>query len=207
MITYLDTQVGKILDHLKSQGLEQNTLVFFTSDNGPHKEGGNNPDFFEASGGLNGIKRSLHDGGIRVPMIARWPGKIPKEATSTHISYHGDFLATACDFAEIEIPNGLDGISMKPTLMGQNNSQKKHPYLYWEFYEGNGARAIRMNNWKGISKPFSQNQLEVYDLDKDAQEKNNLASVMPEITASLLKFMKEAHEDSKDWPKPGSQKK
>lgn len=207
MITYLDTQVGKILDHLKSQGLEQNTLVFFTSDNGPHKEGGNNPDFFDASGGLNGIKRSLHDGGIRVPMIARWPGKIPKEATSAHISYHGDFLATACDFAEIEIPNGLDGISMKPTLMGQNNSQKKHPYLYWEFYEGNGARAIRMNNWKGISKPFSQNQLEVYDLDKDAQEKNNLASVMPEITASLLKFMKEAHEDSKDWPKPGSQKK
>ncbi|RLS25460.1 MAG: DUF4976 domain-containing protein, partial [Planctomycetota bacterium] len=203
----LDTQVGKILDHLKSQGLEQNTLVFFTSDNGPHKEGGNNPDFFNASGGLNGVKRSLHDGGIRVPMIVRWPEKIPKETISAHISYHGDILSTACDLAQLETPKGLDSISMKPILMGQEKLQKKHEYLYWEFYEGKGARAIRMNNWKGVMNPFNQNQLEVYDLDKDAEEKTNLAAKIPEITALLLKAMKEAHEDSKDWPNPGSLKK
>jgi len=130
MITYLDTQVGKILNHLKVQGLEQNTLVFFTSDNGSHREGGNNPDFFNASGGF-GIKRSLHDGGIRVPILVRWPGKIQKGTTSAHISYSGDIFATACDLAQIETPKkALDSISMRRTLLGQEKSQTKHEFLY-----------------------------------------------------------------------------
>src|SRR5439155_1617873 len=131
MITRLDRDVGTLLAKLKELGLEENTVVFFTSDNGPHKEGGNDVAFFRSSGPFRGIKRSLTDGGIRVPMIVRRPGAVKPGTTSDHVWAFWDFLPTACDLAGIETPKGLDGLSVAPTLTGKGQ-QKTHEFLYWE---------------------------------------------------------------------------
>ena len=150
MITRMDADVGRILDRLLALGVAENTLVVFTSDNGHHREGGNNPEFFDANGPLRGMKRALYEGGVRVPTIAWQPGAVPVDAVSDHIGYFGDLMATACDLAGVERPtpeHGLQSISLVPTLYDQGE-QEEHPYLYWEFYEQGSRQAVRMDDWR-----------------------------------------------------------
>jgi len=201
MITRMDRDVGRILDALKEKGLDENTLVFFTSDNGPHREGGADPDFFQSYGPLRGIKRDLTEGGIRMPMIARWPGKIAPGRTTDHVSAHWDFLPTACELAGAKIPEGLDGLSYAPTLLGKE--QKPHDDLYWEFFERGYDQAIRMGDWKGIRNGLGE-PLQLYNLATDLHEDRNVAEQNPELVAKLEARMKAARTDSQKWvPKKG----
>src|SRR5438132_2375488 len=145
MITRLDADIGKLLALLKELGLDGNTVVFFSSDNGPHKEGGHNPKFFRSGGPLRGTKRDLYEGGIRVPMIVRWPGKIRAGAVSKQVWAFWDFLPTALELAGRESPPGIDGISQVATLLGKGE-QKQHDFLYWEFHERGFQQAVRMGD-------------------------------------------------------------
>ena len=175
MISRLDADVGRLLAKLKELGLDEQTVVFFTSDNGPHQEGGADPNFNDSNGPLRGIKRDLHDGGIRVPLIVRWPGKI-RPGTETGLpSASWDFLPTACELAGIEPPADIDGISYLPTLLGDDIRQKKHEYLYWEY---GGVRAVRMGKWKAVGNPRGSG-LELYDLEADLGESQNVAATIP----------------------------
>ena len=195
MITYLDNQVGKLLEKIKELGLDENTIVMFTSDNGPHAEGGCNPEFNNSSGPLRGFKRDLYDGGIRVPLIVRWPGKISQATTTGHISAFWDFLPTACDLAGVTSPEEIDGISYLPVLLGQQERQSLHKYLYWEYYS---RRAVRMDKWKGHGNANNKN-FELYDLEKDLGESNNIAADNPKIVESMKKIMESAHVYSPDF--------
>jgi arylsulfatase A-like enzyme len=199
MVTRLDRYVGEILDRLRQLGLDKRTLVMFTSDNGPHGEGGANPKYFDSSGGLRGMKRDLYEGGIRVPMIARWPGKIKAGSGSEHISAFWDVMPTLAELAGADAPDNIDGISFVPTLLGQKQKQKEHEYLYWEFHERGGKQAVRKGKWKAIRlqvKRDPDGPLELYDLQKDPQEKNNVASQHPDIVDRMAQIMREAHVDS-----------
>jgi uncharacterized sulfatase len=198
MITRLDRDVGTLLAKLKDLGLEEKTIVFFTSDNGPHKEGGNDPAFFQSSGPFRGFKRSLADGGIRMPMIVRWPGVIKPGTTSEIVWAFWDFFPTACDLAGVEYPKGLDGISVAPTLTGKGD-QKTHDFLYWEFHEGGSSQAVRHGNWKAI-KPTPSAKLELYDVAKDRHEDKNVAGDNPAEVATIEAYLKTARTESKIWP-------
>jgi arylsulfatase A-like enzyme len=195
MISLLDADVGRLLAKLKELGIDHKTLVLFTSDNGPHREGGNDPAFNDSNGPLRGIKRDLYEGGIRVPMIARWPGKIAPGATTDHISAFWDFLPTACDLAGIEPPKQIDGISYLPTLIGDRARQRQHDYLYWEY---SGLKAARMGRYKAVGFPRGS-RFEVYDLKADLGETTNIAAVNPELVEKLTRCMEEAHVDSPDF--------
>ena len=199
MITRLDRHVGQILDKLRETGLDKKTLVIFTSDYGPHSEGGANPSYFNSSGGLRGQKRDLYEGGIRVPMIAWWPGKISAGFKSNHISAFWDVMPTLAEIVGADIPENIDGISFLPTLMGKKSEQKKHEFLYWEFHERGGKQAVRKGKWKAIRLGVRKNPdgpLELYNLRIDPQEKNNIASEHPNIVARMERIMKEARTDS-----------
>ncbi len=195
MISRLDADVGRLLAKLQELGLDERTLVFFTSDNGPHREGGVDPNFNDSNGPLRGIKRSLYDGGIRVPMIARWPGKIRPGTETDHISAFWDFLPTACEAAGIRPPENLDGSSYLPTLLGDEARQKKHEYLYWRYY---GTRAVRMGKWKAVGQPRG-GRFELYDLEADLGESKNVAADNPQIVARMKRIMEAAHVDSSDF--------
>jgi arylsulfatase A-like enzyme len=201
MISRMDRDIGRLFESLKQHGLDERTLVLFSSDNGPHREGGNDPDFNDSNGPLRGIKRDLYDGGIRVPMLARWPGKVPGGAVSGHAGYFADFLPTAADLAGTKPPAGLDGISFVPALMGREGDQKKHAYLYWEFYERGSAQAIRMGDWKGVARPFG-GAIELYDLKNDPGETRDLAGSQPDVVARIRAALKEAHVPSPLWKLP-----
>lgn len=201
MITRLDTQVGQVMDRLKQHGIDDNTIVFFTSDNGPHAEGGNDPTFFDSNGPLRGIKRDLYEGGIRVPLIVRWPGQIAPGSVSHLPSAFWDFLPTAADLAGAEPPAGIDGISYLPELLGRR--QPKHDYLYWEFAPRGGKQAVRMGNWKGVRLNVQENPdgpIELYDLDTDLGEQHNIAGDHPNVVAQIEDIMKQAHTDSDLFP-------
>ena len=203
MVTRLDRHVGEILGKLRELGLDENTLVIFTSDNGPHGEGGADPEFFNSSGGLRGMKRALYEGGIRVPMIARWPGKIKAGSESGHVSAFWDFLPSCCELAGVKGPEGIDGISFVPTLLGQNNRQKKHEYLYWEFHEQGKRQAVRFGDWKGVRLNVAKDPngpIELYNLRDDIGEKNNIAEQHPEIVAKIAGYMKTAWTASEHFP-------
>ena len=199
MVTRMDADLGRMSTLLKRLGLDNNTLVLFTSDNGPQKEGGNPPAFFQSGGPLRGIKRDLYEGGIREPFIARWPGHIQAGKVSDHVGYFGDFFATAADLAEAQSPAGLDSISFLPAMLGQATKQKTHEYLYWEFHEGGFKQAVRMADWKavrlGVGKP-----LELFNLKSDLGEQTDVASQHPEIVARMEAILKTARTDSPDWP-------
>ena len=147
MISRMDGDVGKLFALLKELKLDDNTLVLFTSDNGPHQEGNHKHEYFNSNGPLKGYKRSMHDGGIRVPLVARWPGKIKAGTKSDLPSAFWDFLPTACAVAGVETPDETDGISYLPTLLGKQE-QKKHEYLYWASSEGATSVGVRHENWK-----------------------------------------------------------
>ncbi len=198
MVTRLDTGVGKILEALRQSGRAENTLVIFTSDNGPHREGGHDPDFFDDNGPLRGIKRDLYEGGIRVPFIAWWPGRVQAGAVNSHPIAFWDFLPTACQMAGIASPRGLDGISYLPTLTGQPG-QRVHDYFYWEFHERRFAQAVRMGSWKAVRLNPGQ-PLELFDLGSDLGETRNVARENPAIVARIEKILLSARVESPDWP-------
>ncbi|MHB8524476.1 MAG: arylsulfatase [Limisphaerales bacterium] len=197
MITRLDADVGKLMAELKKLKLDDNTVVFFSSDNGPHKEGGNDPKFFDSGGPLRGIKRDLYEGGIRVPMIVRWPGKIKPGAVSDQVWAFWDFLPTAADIAGVQPPSGIDGISMAPVLRGK--PQKSHDFLYWEFHERGSKQAVRMGDWKAVRLRPGE-PLELYDLKSDIGEKVNVASQHREILEQIEAYLKTARSESPRWP-------
>jgi arylsulfatase A-like enzyme len=166
-------------------------------------EGGADPEFFKSSGPLRGFKRDLYEGGIRVPMLARWPGMIKAGTTSDHISAFWDFLPTFCELAGIKKPDNIDGISFLPTLLGRNDHQQKHEYLYWEFHEGGKKQAIRMGDWKGIRLYVARNPnapIELYNLKDDLAEENNIATQHPEIVEKINQYMITARTHSQNWP-------
>ncbi len=197
VISRLDSYVGRIMRKLKDLAIDSNTVVFFTSDNGPHKEGQYKPEMNNSSGPLRGSKRDLYEGGIRVPMIVRWPGRIKPRSTSDQPFAFWDFLPTAADLAKAPLPKGLDGISVLPTLVGQK--QKQHDYLYWEFHEGGFKQAIRQGKWKAV-RLGTQQPIELYDLSTDLAEKNNIASQYPDIIRKLTPLFASARTDSKEFP-------
>ncbi len=204
MISRVDSDVGQLMDRLKQHGIDKNTVVFFTSDNGPHAEGGNDPDFFNSNGPLRGIKRALYEGGIRVPMIAHWPGKISPGTVSDHIGYFGDILPTVAELAGAKTPDNLDGISIVPTLMGNSADQKAHEYLYWEFYEQGSRRGIRMGDWKIICEPMFSDNFEVFNLQDDLGEAHDVSAEHPEIVAQAKRILREAHTPTEMWKPRGT---
>lgn len=197
MITRMDADIGTLLAKLKDLGLENDTLVLFASDNGPHKEGGNDPAFFTSSGPHRGFKRSMTDGGIRTPAIARWPGVVKAGSTSDHVWAFWDFLPTACDLVGVATPKGIDGISILPTLTGKGE-QATHDFLYWEFHEGGSIQAVRHGKWKGI-RPLNK-PLELYDVTTDPAEKIDVAARNPEVVETIEAYLKTARTESKEFP-------
>jgi arylsulfatase A-like enzyme len=210
MITRMDRDVGRLLARLKEHGLDKDTLVFFTSDNGPHREGGNDPDFNHSRGPLRGIKRDLYEGGVRVPLIARWPGKVAAGSTSDFVGAFWDVMPTLAELAGAgaRLPARLDGVSFVPTLLGQKAKQKQHDSLYWVFYERGGARALRMGRWKAVQQPASA-PIELYDLDKDLGERNDVARLHSDVVVKMRKVMDESYTPSARWkfPPPPAKKK
>lgn len=207
MITRLDAIVGAVLDQLEQSGLADNTLVLFSSDNGPHQEGGADPKFFASSGPLRGHKRDLYEGGIRVPLIARWPGRVQAGTTSDQITAFWDFLPTAVELAGGQPAEGIDGISIVPALVGQERAgrpQPQHEYLYWEFHERGSKQALRSGYWKAIRA--RGRALELYDLSTDLGESHNLAAEQPQIVARLESCLDSARTESPRWPLLGKGK-
>jgi len=200
MIKQLDDYVGEIVTKIAELGLEKNTIIFFASDNGPHLEGGADPDYFDSNGPLKGYKRDLYEGGIRTPMIVKWPGKIKAGSVSNHISAFWDIMPTLADIIGSELPERIDGISFLPELLGKK--QKQHDHLYWEFHEQGGKMAVRMCDWKAVKKDINktpQGITELYDLSTDPGEVNDISSDNPEIVKKMEEIMKEAHTFEKDF--------
>lgn len=194
MIKQLDVYVAEIIDKLRELRIEKNTVVIFASDNGPHLEGGADPDYFNSNGALRGYKRDLYEGGIRTPLIVRWPGKVKAGSRSDHISAFWDIMPTIAEIAGGKVINEIDGLSFLPSLRGK--PQKNHDYLYWEFHEQGGKTAVRMGNWKAVKlnvNKLPQGQIELYNLANDPGETNNVASDNPEIVKQMDSIMKEAH--------------
>lgn len=196
MVSILDRQVGEICSTLDSLGIADNTIIIFTSDNGPHLEGGADPDFFDSNGDLRGYKRDLYEGGIRVPFIVKWNNVVEKNSKSEHISAFWDFLPTVADIIDAELPDGIDGISYLPELTGDAN-QKKHDYLYWEFHENNGRQAVRKGDWKAVKYDVHNNgKIELYNLSSDKSETKDLANEYPEKVAEFDSLMKISRNES-----------
>ena len=195
MVRNLDRDTGRLLDLLKELGLATNTLVIFTSDNGPHQEGGHKADFFNSSGKFRGAKRDLTEGGIRVPMIAWWPGTVPAHSENDRQWYFGDLMATAAELAGVQPPDNLDSDSLVPALHGQieKDQWKRKGRLYWETYEGASAQAVRFGKWKAIRSPMFTGELELYDLSNDFQEKRTYAVRRPDLARHATKLLDETH--------------
>ena len=198
MITRLDAYVGQILAKLKEKGLDENTIVIFTSDNGPHEEGGADPTFFNRDGLLKGLKRSTHEGGIRIPFIVRWPGKVKAGEVSDHQFAFYDLLPTFCDVAGIrDFPKAYqqnerdlyDGISIYPTLTGNTEAQQRHDALYWEFHETD-MLGVRMGDWKLV---VERGNCRLYDLSKDLHEDNNVAAAHPDVVKKMVDIIYREH--------------
>ncbi len=200
MVTLLDDQVGEILAKLDELGIADNTLIIFTSDNGPHQEGGADPDFFNSNGPFQGYKRDLYEGGIRMPMLARWPAKIVAGSRSDHISAFWDVFPTLAEVAGLEVPEDIDGISYLPALLGED--QPAHDYLYWEFHEQGGKQAIRKGDWKAIRLNVLSGNTEVllFDLSQDPEERNNLADQNPELVEEMRNLMGDSRIEDSTWP-------
>lgn len=198
MITRLDGDIGRLLDKLKQLKLDDNTIVFFSSDNGPHKEGGVDPKFFQSSGPFRGIKRDLYEGGIRVPLIVRWPSHI-KAGNVTSVPFaFWDFLPTAAELTGAKMPKDIDGISMLPTILGKTQTNQ-HAFFYWEFHEGGSKQAVRMGDWKAVRKAPGQ-ALELYNLKSDPGEKSDVAADHPDVVAKIEDYLKTARTPSEQWP-------
>ena len=173
-------------------------MVFFTSDNGPHKEGGNDPEFNDSNGPLRGIKRSLHEGGIRVPMVVKWPGKIHGGVVNDTVWTFTDVLPTLLEVAGKPVPKGLDGVSLLPTLLGQTQDLTQR-FLYWEFHERGFKQAARWGHWKAIRLGFGQ-PLQLFHLEDDIEESHDVANRYPEVVEKLTFFLDHERTESTHWP-------
>lgn len=198
MVTRLDSYVSDIMDLLNQLGIDKNTIIIFTSDNGPHREGGANPDYFKSYGEFRGVKRDLYEGGIRMPMIMRCPDHIEAGTTNDHIMAFWDMMPTFAELINSKKDIQTDGISFLPTLLG-NEGQKEHEYLYWEFHEKGGKQAVRYNKWKGVRLNVGipqQTIFELYDLSNDIHEDRNVADQHPEVVRKIESLMETAHTES-----------
>lgn len=204
MITYMDKQIGRIMALLKELKLDENTIVMFSSDNGTtFNVGGVDAAYFNLTGGLRGRKQDLYEGGIRQPFIARWPGKIRAGKTSDHISAQFDMMATLAELAGVKAPAN-DGISLLPTLLGKDNQQQQHPFLYFEFPEKSGQVAVRIGDWKGVKSNMKTDKnapWEIYNLKNDVQEKDNVAAQHPELARQFEEILQQQHQPShiREW--------
>lgn len=198
MIGRLDRTVGALLRELQRLKIDTNTVIMFTSDNGPHREGGVDPKFFNSSGPLRGHKRDLYEGGIRVPLLVRWPGRVAAGTTNDLPVAFWDFLPTCAEIAGAEPPAGIDGISFLPSLLGLPQTNR-HDFFYWEFHERGSRQAVRMRDWKAIRAAPGQ-PLELYDLSKDEGEKNNVAADHPSVAARIEAYLETARTESRRWP-------
>lgn len=202
MVTRLDMHVGQIIAKLDSLGLAENTIVMFASDNGAHKEGGADPDFFQSSGEFKGIKRSLYEGGLRTPFIAYWPTQIKANQVVHTPAAFWDIMPTVLELAQTPNDAYTDGVSIVPTLLGKGK-QKKQDYYYWEFHEEGGRQAVRQGDWKLILqkvKSPKESYVELFNLKKDPSEKNNIADQNPKKVAQLKELIKQAHHESELFP-------
>jgi len=197
MISHMDADVGRLMKLLKKLNLDEKTLVIFTSDNGPHNEGGHKHEFFNSNGPLTGFKRSMHEGGIRVPLIARWPGKIAADTVSDHPSGFYDFVPTACELAGVEAPKDSDGISYVASLLGQRDQQKKHEYLYCASQEGATDIGVRYGNWKLVRYRAKKGKTQdadslwrLYDLSNDIGEQNDLSAKHPDVVRTITDLLR-----------------
>jgi Arylsulfatase A and related enzymes len=197
MVTRLDTDVGRVVGLLKELGIEDDTLILFVSDNGPHREGGQDPEFFQSSGPLRGIKRALYDGGIRVPAIASWPGRLDGGVRNDTPWYFADVMPTFAAIAGVEAP-ASDGANVWSAFLGKPDPALEDRPLYWEFYEGGFCQAARRGKWKAV-RPSVGAPLELFDLSTDIGERNNVAWANPELTAYFEQFINEQHVDSPHW--------
>src|SRR5690606_12910460 len=185
---------------LKNKGLDENTIVMFSSDNGPHKEGGANPDYFDSNGALRGAKRDLYEGGIRVPFIVRWPDKIAAGRESNHISAFWDVLPTLAELAGADIDDvSTEGISILPTLLGKEKQQVKHDYLYWEFHEDQYShQAVRKGKWKAVRKD-PKGPIALFNLENDISETKDLSEDNGALVTEMEEIMKGARTENPYW--------
>jgi arylsulfatase A len=193
MMTRMDNDIGKLMSLLKELNLENDTIVFFTSDNGPREQG---TKLFQSAGPLRGIKRDLYEGGIREPMIVHWPGKVKAGATSAQVWTFWDVLPTLAEIAGVKSPEEIDGISMLSALLGQN--QSREGFLYWEFHERGFDQAVRTGDWKAVR--HGKDPLELFDLSTDPGESRNIARQNPNVVAKIEEYLETARSDSAAWP-------
>jgi arylsulfatase len=196
MITRMDREIGRVVSLLEELGLADNTIVFFTSDNGPTFNGGTDSEFFGSAGPLRGLKTQLYEGGIRVPLIARWPGRVQPGSVSDHLSAFWDFLPTLAELAGTDVPVEIDGLSMLPTLLGTLAEQERHEYLYWEFQ---GRQAVRLGDWKGY-RTSADSAIELYDLGSDIGEQHDVADQHPDVVAHIADIMVNGRTESDLFP-------
>jgi arylsulfatase A-like enzyme len=202
MVYELDQNIGKVMQTLKELQIDEKTIVFFSSDNGPRSEPTQQltevADFFDSNGTLRGYKRDLYEGGIRIPMIVRWPGKVLAGKTSDIPWYFADFLPTAAALAGAEPQKNIDGISVVPTFLSQKQDLGER-FLYWEFFEGGFQQAVRWRNWKAIRPKIGQ-PLVLFDLAEDLGEQRNIAAEHPEVITQIEDYLKTARTESPEWP-------
>ncbi|WP_321996670.1 arylsulfatase [Draconibacterium orientale] len=198
MIRNIDNSVGMLLDKVKELGLDDNTMVIFCSDNGPHQEGRHIMEFFNSNRELRGMKRDFYDGGVKTPFIVRWPGVIKEGTSSDQVFAFWDFLPTFTDLVDVEKPKETDGISFLPTLLGQEQN-KEHDYLYWEFFELGGKQAILKDNWKAVKLnvrgPKEKVIFELYNLESDPEETNNVAEQYPALVKEFEELFLSARDE------------
>jgi arylsulfatase A-like enzyme len=200
-VQMLDRDVGRILDVLEETGIAKDTLVLFTSSNGPHKEGGHNPDFFDSNSKFRGIKGDIREGGIRVPAIACWPGTVAAGSSNDHQWYVGDIFATAAEMAGLPRPTGIDSDSLIPVLKGsppKGQWDRKSP-LYWEIYEGAGAQAVRFGKWKAIRTPIFSGPVELFDLSNDLEEKRDYSPRRADLLKHATNLLNKHHQPDPNW--------
>ncbi|WP_186755116.1 arylsulfatase [Echinicola salinicaeni] len=202
MVERIDQYVGEIIGKLEENGLTENTIIMFASDNGPHQEGGNDPDFFDSNDGYRGYKRDLYEGGIRTAFVVKWPGKIEAGSQTDHVSAFWDVLPTIAEIIGYEQLPALDGISFLPTLLGREE-QKEHNHLYWEFVEQGGKQAVRKGDWKAVKLNVKKNKdapIELYNLKNDPGEESNIASDHPEVVKEMKSLMESSHITNPTFP-------
>jgi len=203
MVSHMDRGVGQVMDRLDALGIAENTIVLFTSDNGPHGEGGYEPEYLDSNGPLRGMKRDLYEGGIRVPHLAWGPGRIAAGTTTDAIGYFGDYMATFAELADTDVPAGAtDSRSLVPVLRGETDTLRVDEPLYWEFYARGSSQAVRLGKWKAVRKPMMTGTMELYDLEADMGESNNVADAHPDLVERMAAIMEEAHTPSPGWSVP-----
>ena len=200
MISRMDSDIGRLLAKLDETGAGKKTLVLFTSDNGPHREGGYDPESNDSNGPLRGIKRDLYEGGIRVPLIAWWPGRVAGGSVSDRIGAFWDLPPTFAELAGADAPAGLDGVSLASVLTGSGPSPVRERFLYWEFHEGGASKqAVRVGDWKGV-RLSPDAPLELYNLADDIGEMNDVAAAHPEVVGKIERYLESARTESEVWP-------